>query len=50
LQSESADETENLVKFVYNFDQTRKAMREMNLDVDKLPLGSIKIERIKKSL
>lgn len=39
-----------LLKFVWNFDMAKKTMRDMSLDVAKLPLGCLKIERIKKSL
>jgi len=41
---------DDFIKFVWSLDVARKAMKDMQLDVAKLPLGCLKIERVKKSL
>ena len=50
LNSSLTEELDCFVRHIYSYDNTRKAMREMNLDAEKLPLGTLKIERVRKSL
>jgi hypothetical protein len=44
------DQFDDFLKFTWNLDLAKKAMKDMQLDTNKLPLGCLKIERIKKSL
>lgn len=41
---------DEFLKFVWNLDMAKKAMKDMSLDTTKLPLGCLKIERVKKLL
>jgi hypothetical protein len=41
---------DEFLKFVWNLDMAKKAIKDMSLDIGKLPLGCLKIERVKKSL
>jgi hypothetical protein len=49
-QTPSTDCFGDLLKFVWSLDLARKAMKDMLLDIGKLPVGQLKIERVKKSL
>lgn len=44
------DEFKEFLKFTWNYDMAKKVMKDMSLDISKLPLGCLKIERVKKSL
>ena len=41
---------DEFLKFVWNIDLFKKALKDMNIDIAKLPIGVLKIERVKKSL
>lgn len=46
----SQDCLDDLLKFIWSLELARKAMKDMSIDVAKLPLGFLKLDRIKKSL
>jgi hypothetical protein len=48
--SKPGDQLDSLLKFVWSIDQAKKAIKDMSIDVAKLPLGVLKIERVRKSL
>jgi len=50
LLNKALADSDEFMKFVWSLDMAKKAMRDMQLDTGKLPLGLLKIERIKKSL
>ena len=41
---------DEFLKFVWNIDLFKKALKDMNIDIAKLPIGVLKIERVKKSM
>ena len=48
--NKQGDQLDQFLKFVWSIDLAKKAMKDMSLDVAKLPLGVLKIERVRKSL
>jgi hypothetical protein len=41
---------DEFLKLTWNYDTAKKQMKDMSLDIAKLPLGCLKIERVKKSM
>ena len=49
VKSELAPEVQNLIKLIFNVKKMQKSLVEMDLDLEKMPLGKLSKDQLKKA-